>query len=82
VRPPASQLVCFNGSNRSQGATRRLNLCEGADDTEQLIPIVAALGRLVTVAAPVTLVLDNLPAHTSLTMRAWLTDQHAWLTVA
>jgi hypothetical protein len=39
-----------------------LNLCEGADDTEQLIPIVAALGRLVTVAAPVTLVLDNLPA--------------------
>lgn len=69
-------------TNRSQGATRRLNLCEGADDTEQLIPIMAALGRLVTVAAPVTLVLDNLPAHTSLAMRAWLTNQHAWLTVA
>jgi hypothetical protein len=47
-----------------------------------LIPIMAALGRLVTVAAPVTLVLDNLPAHTSLAMRAWLTNQHAWLTVA
>ena len=59
-----------------------LNLCEGADDTEQLIPIVAALGRLVTVAAPVTLVLEQPARHASLAVRAWLTDQRAWLTVA
>jgi transposase len=30
---------------------------------------------------PVILVWDNLPAHTSLAMRAWLADQHAWLQV-
>jgi transposase len=31
--------------------------------------------------APVILVWDNQPAHTSLAMRAWLADQHAWLQV-
>jgi hypothetical protein len=50
-------------------------------DTDQLIPIVAALGRLLGGDAPVILVWDNLPAHTSLAMRAWVADQHAWLQV-
>jgi len=58
-----------------------LHLREGDDDTEQLIPIVVALGRLVTVAPPVTLVWDNLPAHQP-GDGAWLTDQRAWLTTS
>jgi transposase len=57
------------------------HLREGAYDATQLIPIVQALGQLVGGAAPVVLVWDNLPAHTSLVMRAFLADQHAWLQV-
>jgi DDE superfamily endonuclease len=57
------------------------HLREGAYDTDQLIPIVAALRRLLGGQAPVVLVWDNLPAHTSLAMAAWVADQHAWLTV-
>jgi hypothetical protein len=57
------------------------HLREGAYDTDQLIPIVAALGRLVGDAAPVILVWDNLPAHHSIAMGAWLAGQHAWLQV-
>jgi hypothetical protein len=41
------------------------HLREGAYDTDQLIPIVAALGRLVGGNAPVILVWDNLPAITA-----------------
>src|SRR5215207_1495124 len=44
-------------------------------------PDRGALGRLLGGDAPVILVWDNLPAHTSLAMRAWAADQHAWLTV-
>jgi transposase len=58
-----------------------LHLREGGYDTDQLIPIVAALGRLLGGDAPVILVWDNLPAHTSLAMRAWVADQRAWLQV-
>jgi DDE superfamily endonuclease len=57
------------------------HLREGAYDTDQLIPIVAALGRLVGGNAPVILVWDNLPAHHSIAMGAWLASQHAWLQV-
>jgi hypothetical protein len=59
---------------RSDGSDARLSfhLREGAYDTTQLIPIVQALGQLVGGAAPVVLVWDNLPAHTSLVMRAFL----------
>ena len=57
------------------------HLREGGYDTDQLIPIVAALGRLLGGDAPVILVWDNLPAHTSLAMRAWVADQRAWLQV-
>src|SRR5215217_6863589 len=57
------------------------HLREGAYDTDQLIPIVAALGRLLGGDAPVILVWDNLPAHHSLAMHAWLASQHAWLQV-
>jgi transposase len=68
---------------RPDGSDARLafHLREGAYDTAQLVPIVAALRRLLGGKAPVTLVLDNLPAHTSLAMEAFLADQHAWLTV-
>jgi transposase len=68
---------------RPDGADARLafHLREGAYDTDQLIPIVAALGRLLGGDWPVIVVWDNLPAHTSLAMRAWAADQHAWLTV-
>jgi transposase len=55
------------------------HLREGAYDTDQLIPIVAALGRLLGGDAPVVLVWDNLPVHTSLAMRAWLASQQDWL---
>jgi hypothetical protein len=44
------------------------HLREGAYDTDQLIPVVAALGRLLGGDAPVTLVWDNLPAHHSIAM--------------
>jgi transposase len=57
------------------------HLREGADDTEQLLPVVAALGRLVGGGWPVILVWDNLPAHHSVAMRAWLARQHDWLQV-
>jgi transposase len=57
------------------------HLREGAYDTDQLIPIVAALGRLLGGGWPVILIWDNLPAHHSVAMRAWLASQHAWLQV-
>jgi transposase len=68
---------------RPDGSDARLafHLREGAYDTAQLLPVVQALGRLLGGEAPVTLVWDNLPAHTSLAMRAWAADQHTWLTV-
>jgi hypothetical protein len=44
------------------------HLREGAYDTDQLIPIVAALGRLLGGNAPVILIWDNLPAHHSIAM--------------
>jgi transposase len=68
---------------RPDGSDVRLafHLREGAYDTDQLIPIVQTLGRLLGGAAPVTLVWDNLPAHHSIAMGAWLADQHAWLRV-
>ncbi len=56
------------------------HLREGAYDTEQLIGVVGALQRLLG-GAVVTLVWDNLPAHHSLAMQAWLAGQHAWLEV-
>jgi transposase len=57
------------------------HLREGAYDTEQLIGVVAALRRLLGGDWPVIVVWDNLPAHTSLAMRAWVRAQHAWLQV-
>jgi transposase len=68
---------------RPDGSDARLafHLREGAYDTDQLIPIVEALGRLLGGDAPVIVVWDNLPAHTSLAMRTWAVDQHAWLQV-
>jgi transposase len=68
---------------RPDGSDARLafHLREGAYDTAQLIPIVAALRRLLGGDAPVIVVWDNLPAHTSLAMRAWAADQDAWLQV-
>ena len=56
------------------------HLREGAYDTQQLIGVVGALGRLLG-GALVTLVWDNLPAHHSAAMQAWLADQHDWLQV-
>jgi transposase len=68
---------------RPDGTDARLafHLREGAYDTDQLIPIVGALGRLLGGGSPVLLIWDNLPAHTSTAMRAWVADQHTWLTV-
>jgi transposase len=67
---------------RPDGSDARLafHLREGAYDTDQLIGVVGALGRLLG-GARVTLVWDNLPAHHSLAMQAWLADQRAWLEV-
>jgi hypothetical protein len=67
---------------RPDGTDARLafHLREGAYDTDQLIGVVGALQRLLG-GATVTLVWDNLPAHHSLAMRAWLADQQAWLEV-
>jgi hypothetical protein len=68
---------------RPDGSDARLafHLREGAYDTQQLIPIVAALGRLLGGAWPVVVVWDNLPAHTSIAMRAWAAGQQQWLQV-
>jgi hypothetical protein len=67
---------------RPIGADARLafNLREGAYDTDQLIGVVGALERLLG-GALVTLVWDNLPAHHSTAMSAWLAAQQAWLQV-
>jgi transposase len=67
---------------RPDGADARLafHLREDAYDTDQLIGVVGALQRLLG-GARVTLVWDNLPAHHSLAMHAWLADQQAWLEV-
>jgi hypothetical protein len=69
---------------RPDGSDARLafHLREGAYDTQQLIGVVAGLQRLLGGGWPVVLVWDNLPAHTSLAMHAWLADQQAWLRVA
>jgi transposase len=68
---------------RPDAADARLafHLREGAYDTDQLIGVAAALRRLLGGDWPVVLVWDNLPAHTSLAMRAWVADQHQWLQV-
>jgi transposase len=68
---------------RPDGSDARLafHLREGADDTDQLIGVVTGLRRLLGGTWPVVVVWDNLPAHTSLAMGAWVADQHAWLTV-
>ena len=67
---------------RPDGTDARLafHLREGAYDTDQLIGVVGALQRLLG-GATVTLVWDNLPAHHSIAMGAWLADQQAWLEV-
>jgi transposase len=59
---------------RPDGVDARLafHVREGAYDTDQLIPIVQALGRLLGGDAPVILIWDNLPAHHSIAMGAWL----------
>jgi transposase len=68
---------------RPDGSDARLafHLREGAYGTEQLRPVVAALGRLLGAGWPVVLVWDNLPAHTSIAMRQWLASQQQWLQV-
>jgi hypothetical protein len=70
------------GCYRPDATDARLafHLREGAYDTQQLIGVVGALGRLLG-GALVTLVWDNLPAHHSAAMQAWLADQHDWLQV-
>ena len=72
-------MCCF----RPDGSDARLafHLREGAYDTCQLIGVVAALQRLLGGTWPVVVVWDNLPAHTSGAMRAWLATQRAWLQV-
>jgi transposase len=57
------------------------HLREGAYDTDQLIGVVAALRQLLGSSWPVIVVWDNLPAHHSIAMGAWLASQHAWLQV-
>ena len=63
---------------RPDGPDARLafHLREGTYDTERLIGVVGALERLLG-GATVTLVWDNLPAHHSIAMGAWLADQQA-----
>jgi DDE superfamily endonuclease len=57
------------------------HLREGAYDTDQLLPVVTALGRLLGGGWPVILIWDNLPAHRSIAMGAWLAGQRTWLQV-
>jgi hypothetical protein len=68
---------------RPDGTEARLafHLREGAYDTDQLIGVVGALRRLLGGTWPVIVVWDNLPAHTSLAMRAWVAEQRDWLQV-
>jgi transposase len=68
---------------RPDGTEARLafHLREGAYDTDQLIGVVGALRRLLGGTWPVIVVWDNLPAHTSLAMRAWVAAQRDWLQV-
>jgi DDE superfamily endonuclease len=68
---------------RPDGSDARLafHLREGAYDTDQLIGVVGSLQRLLGGTRPVIVVWDNLPAHTSLAMGAWLAAQHEWLQV-
>jgi transposase len=68
---------------RPDGTEARLafHLREGAYDTDQLIGVVGALRGLLGGDWPVIVVWDNLPAHTSLAMRAWVAAQHQWLQV-
>jgi transposase len=61
------------------GARLAFHLREGAYDTDQLIGVVGALRQLLGGDWPVIVVWDNLPAHTSGAMRAWLADQREWL---
>ena len=66
---------------RPDGTDARLafHLREGAYDTDQLIPIVAALGRLLGGNAPVILIWDNLPAHHSIAMGpGWPRSRPGW----
>jgi hypothetical protein len=58
---------------RPDGSDARLafHLREGAYDTDQLLGVVGGLQRLLGDSWPVIVVWDNLPAHTSIAMRAW-----------
>jgi transposase len=68
---------------RPDGTEARLafHLREGAYDTDQLTGVVGALRGLLGGDWPVVVVWDNLPAHTSLAMRAWVAEQRDWLQV-
>jgi transposase len=68
---------------RPDGTEARLafHLREGAYETDQLIGVVGALRGLLGGTWPVIVVWDNLPAHTSLAMRAWVAAQRDWLQV-
>jgi hypothetical protein len=62
------------------GASVAFHHQQGAYNTDTLIGALQQ-PRLVLGGQKATLVWGNLPARTSLAMRAWLADQRAWLTV-
>ena len=66
--------------SRGRGAALALHHQVGAYDTETLIGALEGLRRFLG-GQKATLVWDGLPAHRSLTMRAWVRRQRHWLVV-
>jgi DDE superfamily endonuclease len=62
------------------GARVGFDIRPGSYTTERLIEVLAQLHRFLD-GDKVTLVWDNLPAHTSRKMRAWTWEQRSWLVV-
>jgi transposase len=62
------------------GARVGFDIRPGSYRTERLIEVLGELHRFLD-GDKVTLVWDNLPAHTSRKMRAWIRSQRSWLVV-
>jgi hypothetical protein len=77
-RASMAGICCY----RPDGSRARLCFHTQPDsyNSQTLIGVLRQLRRFLR-GAPVTLVWDNLPAHHSRLMRAWLEGQHHWLAV-
>jgi hypothetical protein len=62
------------------GARVAFDIRPGSYNTERLIEVLGELHRFLA-SDKVTLIWDNLSAHTSRAMRAWIGTQRSWLVV-